>query len=29
MEQLEPNSASDYDERTTEAVKQVLVEIGA
>ena len=28
MEQLEPNSASDYDERTTEAVKQVLVEIG-
>lgn len=28
MEPLEPTSANDYDERTSEAVKQVLVEIG-
>jgi len=28
MEPLEPTSANDYDDRTSEAVKQVLVEIG-
>ena len=28
MDQVEPQSASDYDERTTVAVKSVLVEIG-
>ena len=28
MDQIEPRSATDYDDRTTAAVKRVLVEIG-
>lgn len=28
MDRIEPNSASDYNDRTTAAVKSVLVELG-
>lgn len=28
MDRIEPRSANDYDDRTTAAVKRVLVEIG-
>ena len=28
MDQIDPQSATDYDDRTTAAVKSVLVEIG-